>query len=123
MLLVLSLMNAKSHAQVTRKQTDEKQFAGRWQNKKSTRCLEISFEYGYATILDWTPKFQKRESGDVYKAFMKNGKLVMPEETEHHAPYSEIKFENNRLIYLTTQLGTGKTSTFDTVVFTHFVNR
>ena len=123
MLLVLSLMNAKSHAQVTPKQTDEKRFAGRWQNKKSTRCLEISFEYGYATIMDWTPKFQKRESGDVYKAFMKNGKLVMPEETEHHAPYSEIKFENNRLIYLTMQLGTGKTSTFDTVVFTHFVKR
>ena len=123
MLFVLSLINGKSHAQSAPKQTVEKRFAGKWQNKNSTRCLEISFEHGYATILDWTPKFQKRESGDVYKAFLKNGKLVMPEETEHHAPYSEIRLEHNRLIYLTKQMGVGRTSSFDTLVFTRIVNK
>ena len=119
--IVFLLINGNSQAQSAPKQNDEKRFAGKWQNKKTSRCLEISFEYGYATILDWTPKLQKRESGDVYRAFLKNGKLIMPEETEHHAPYSEIRLENNKLIYLTKQIETGKTSTFDKIVFTRFV--
>ena len=103
-LLVLMMINGRINAQSTPKRNDEKRFAGKWQNKKSSRCLEISFEYGYATIMDWTPRFQKRESSDVYKAFLKNGKLIMPEETEHRAPYSEIRLEHNRLIYLTKQM-------------------
>ncbi|MEJ2901060.1 hypothetical protein [Pedobacter panaciterrae] len=55
-------------------------------------------------ITDWTDRIQKPESGDIYKAFLKNGKLIMPEETDHRAPYSEIIFKNNRLIYLTKSI-------------------
>jgi hypothetical protein len=121
--LVLLLTTGNINAQSTLKQTDQRRFEGLWTNKKTSRCLEISFEYGYATILDWTPKFQKRESGDIYKASLKNGKLIMPEETDHHAPYSEIRLEDNKLIYLTKQMGKGKISTFDKIVFTRSVNR
>ena len=116
--LALLLTNVNTNAQSAPKQTDQKKFKGLWTNKKTSRCLEIYFEDGYATIMDWTPKFQKRESSDVYKAFPKNGKLVMPEETEHHAPYSEIIIENNRLIYVTKQMGKGKKPTINKIVFT-----
>lgn len=97
---LLLLGSLKSQAQFSAHKSTEKLFSGTWINKKTTRHLEISFENGYATIIDWTSKFQKPESGDVYKAFLKNGILVMPEDKEHHAPYSEIRIKGNKLIYL-----------------------
>ena len=117
-LMLVLLFSGNVDAQSSANKLLEKRFAGAWVNKKSTRHLEIYFEDGYATIMDWTAKFQKRGSSDVYKAFPENGKLVMPEETEHHAPYSEIIFENNRLIYLTKVSQNGKTITWDRIVFT-----
>ena len=117
-IIVLMLMGVSSHAQSSSKQQVEKLFKGTWVDNKTTRHLEISFENGYATIIDWTSKVQKRESGDIYKAFIKNGKLVMPEDTEFHAPYSEIILKNNRLIYLTKPISNGKTSQWDKQVFT-----
>jgi len=117
LLIVLMLNGSSSHAQSSSKQQEEKLFKGIWVDKKTTRHLEISFENGYANIIDWTSNVQKRESGDIYKAFPKNGKLVMPEDTEFHAPYSEIILKNNRLIYLTKPISNGKTSLWDKQVF------
>lgn len=117
LLIVLLLTGASSHAQSSSKQQVEKLFKGMWVDKKTTRHLEISFENGYATIIDWTSKVQKKESGDIYKAFLRNGKLVMPEDTEFHAPYSEIILKNNRLIYLTKPIINRKTSQWDKQVF------
>jgi len=121
--LLLTTGNINAQSAPKPNQTDQKRFEGLWTNKKTSRCLEIYFEYGYATIMDWTPKFQKRESADVYKALPKNGKLVMPEETEHHAPYSEIVIAHKRLIYLTKQMGTGKKPAFDKIVFTRPISK
>ena len=117
-LILVLLFSGTVDAQSSADNLLKKHFAGAWVNKQSTRHLEIYFEDGYVTIMDWTAKFQKRESSDVYKAFPESGKLVMPEETEHHAPYSEIIFENNRLIYLTKVSQKGKTITWDRIVFT-----
>lgn len=121
-LIIVLLATSMIQAQSTPKQKAEKRFTGTWLNKKSTRVLEIYIEGGYVTIMDWTKKFQKRESADVYKAFLKNGKLVMPEETEHHAPYSEIRLENNTLIYLTKITGIDKSVTWDKLIFTRTSN-
>jgi hypothetical protein len=84
------------------KQAD-KIFGGPWVNKKTSRHLRIFLELkeGYFLINDWNSKEQERISGDAYKAFVRNGKLVMPAETEHYAHYSEMIVVNNRLIYIT----------------------
>jgi len=92
-------------------------FTGIWMDQKTTRYLEISFEGDHATIIDWTSKFQKKESGDIYKAFLKNGKLVMPEDTEHRAPYSEIVSDKGKLIYLTKPIGVEMKSKWDKQIF------
>lgn len=102
--LLLADINKQAQTSTSKKQT-ENQFEGLWINKQTTRHLEISFQDSYATITDWTAKLQNRESGDVYKAFLKKGKLIMPEETMHRAPYSEIIVKNNTLIYLSKSMG------------------
>lgn len=111
-------INANSPAQSSKQKQTEKHFEGLWVDKKTTRHLEISFEGGYATIIDWTSKFQKRESADNYKAFLKNGKLILPEDSEHHAAYSEITAKDQTLIYLTKSTEAGKTSIWDKQTFT-----
>lgn len=105
-LMLLMMVSGISRAQSKQRQT-EKQFAGLWVNKHTTRHLEISFENGYATIIDWTSNFQKRESGDIYKALLRGAKLVMPEDSQHRAPYSEILYKNNTLIYLSKPILAG----------------
>jgi len=116
LLIFLMLTGTSSHGQLPTKQSG-KPFNGIWVDKETTRHLEISFKDGYATIIDWTSKAQKRESGDIYKAFLRKGKLIMPEDTEFHAPYSEIRLKNNKLIYLTKPITNGKTSQWDKQVF------
>lgn len=37
----------------------------------------------------------------------------MPEDKDHHAPYSEITVENNKLIYYTKLNGPGSTVAWD----------
>lgn len=118
LFMLLLLANGNSPAQSSKPRQAEKHFAGLWVDKKTTRHLEISFKDGYATIIDWTDKFQKRESGDSYKAFLKNGKLIMPEDTEHHGAYSEIIAKDQTLVYLTKSTGAGKASTWDRQTFT-----
>lgn len=119
-LLILLLLNEVGYAQISVKlQSLKQRYAGSWTDKKTSRCLEIYFENNqYATIMDWTSKYQNRESADVYKAIVKDGKLVMPEEKEHHAPYAEIIAENKKLIYRTKPLTISSTSNWITQVFT-----
>lgn len=117
-IALLSLMH--SHAQsASEVKKAAKIFGGQWVDKKTSRHLHISFneEDEYATITDWTSKFQKQESGDVYKAFVENGKLVMPEDTEHHAPNSEMISKDNKLIYLTKNIGPGGAFTWEKQIF------
>ncbi|MGY4382986.1 hypothetical protein ACVWYN_000005 [Pedobacter sp. UYP24] len=102
-IVILMLINSAGFAQTpTEIRMAKKVFTGAWVNKKTTRHLTISMEKeGYATINDWTSKYQKQESGDAYKAFIEHGKLIMPAEKEHHAPYSEMTVKNNTLTYVT----------------------
>lgn len=120
MPLIAVLVSNLNYAQLSAETKQaEKLYGGIWTDKKTTRHLQIYFENDrYATITDWTSKYQKRESGDVYKALIENGKLIMPEDTEHHAPYSEIKVENDKLIYRIKVVGSGKASTWERQVFT-----
>jgi len=120
-MTVIMMVSASSQAQSKQQQgvkQTEKLFSGIWVDKQTTRHLEISFKNGYATITDWTSNFQKRESGDIYKATLKKGKLIMPEDTQHRAPYSEIIYKNNTLIYLTKPLAPRKTVKWDKEIFT-----
>jgi len=118
LFVVLLLANGNSPAQSSKSKQAGKHFEGLWLDKKTSRHLEISFKDGYATIIDWTGKFQKRESGDSYKAFLKNGKLIMPEDIGHHAAYGEIISNDQTLIYLTKSIGAGKASAWDRQIFT-----
>lgn len=119
-LLLFLLINEIGYAQISvNLQSLKQRYAGNWTDKKSSRCLEIYFENNkYATIIDWTSKYQDRESADVYKAIVKDGKLVMPEEKEHHAPYAEIIAENKTLVYQTKPLSILSTSKWIIQVFT-----
>jgi hypothetical protein len=117
-ILFLYQSNGYSQESVTIRQL-QKQYGGTWIDRKTTRCLQITFDNErFATIMDWTRKYQSRESGDVYKAYIKKDTLVMLEDKEHHAPYSEITIENNKLIYRTKSSGILKVSIWDTQVFT-----
>ena len=118
--ITLSISNLHCYAQLPAgtKQI-EKIYGGVWTDKKTTRHLQISFENDqFVTITDWTSKYQKKESGDVYKALIKNGKLIMPEDTEHHTAYSEITAENKILIYRTKVVGNDKKLSWDKQEFT-----
>ena len=125
-IIVVLTTAGNSQAQSSQKQTQkqiEKLYSGPWIDKQTTRHLDISFKDGYASITDWTSKFQKRESGDIYKAHIKNGKLIMPEDTQHRAPYGEILYKSNTLIYLTKSIAPGKTPEWEKQVFTRSLSK
>ncbi|UZJ64766.1 hypothetical protein OKW96_20940 [Sphingobacterium sp. KU25419] len=119
-LIVLFLYKSSSYGQAPLTMLQiQKQYGGIWIDKKTSRCLQITFENdSYAIITDWTAKYQSRASGDVYKAFIKNARLVMPEDKEHRAPYSEITVEKNKLVYRTKPNDILKSSTWDKQIFT-----
>lgn len=122
-LLILIVVSTYGNGLAQSKQKHlEKLFAGKWVDKTTARCLEISFDDSYATISDWNSSFQKKESGDVYKALLKDGKLVIPEDTDHHAPYSEIVLKNNALIYLTKPIGISGSSSWSKQIFSKTKN-
>jgi len=80
----------------------DKLFSGFWIDRKTSRQLLIGVEKdGYVIINDWTGKMQDRGSADAYTANIKGGKLIMPPDLEHHAPYAEILIQERKLIYLT----------------------
>lgn len=86
---------SKSFAQsVLRKSS----FEGIWYNKENKRELNIRFdeECDCFTINDKS----KGYSEDVYYAYPKDKKLVMPAQDEdHHSSYCEITTAKNKLIY------------------------
>ena len=80
-------------------------FEGAWLNKKTDRHITIFIEEdGYVTINDWTGR-KKGASIDAYKAYITKKKLIMPADTDHHAPYSEILISGKTLVYLTESTG------------------
>jgi len=103
-LLSLSLLlvtGASAQTPLEIKKAD-KLFSGFWIDRRTTRHLSINIEKdGYVLINDWTSKYQKQESCDAYKAFIKGAKLIMPVDNEHHAPYAEMQILNKRLVYIT----------------------
>lgn len=98
-LTALLTTNARAQTKLEIKQAKHL-YEGDWVNKKSRRHLRIIFEpEGYATVNDWVGKFEAA-SVDAYKAFVKSGKLILPEDKEEHiAPYCELLVKNNVLQY------------------------
>ena len=86
-----------------------KMYEGNWVNKKAKRHLTISFDTeDYATINDWHGKWsQDNNTIDAYKAFVFQGKLVMPEDkTDLRAPYCEIAKQGSVLLYRCRRIDT-----------------
>jgi len=79
----------------------KKMFEGRWVNKKEKRHLTINYEGEYAEINDWHGKMSEDNNTiDAYKAWVKAGKLVMPEsKTDLRCPYCEIVKKGDALLY------------------------
>ena len=83
-----------------------KKYGGTWYSETDKTYITFYFETGldYATVNSWTSDIDKKENIDAYKAFIKDGKLILPaENSDHHAPYCEISIENNLLIYKCNQ--------------------
>ncbi|MCP2028034.1 hypothetical protein L1276_003202 [Flavobacterium sp. HSC-32F16] len=81
-------------------------FEGTWYNETEKSYLSFYFEkgYDYATANTWTGDLNKKENIDAYKAFIKDGKLMLPvENSDHHAPYCEIDVKYGVLIYTCNQ--------------------
>jgi len=86
-------------------------FEGEWIQKNTKRHLYIEFQpEEYFRIDDWGADTQQFRQGDIYKAFIRQEKLIMPEDKEHRAPYSELLIYNRQLIYV-TKFSEGKNKT------------
>lgn len=93
-------------------------FEGAWINKKDRRHLTISIENdGYITINDWVGKW-KGQSVDAYKAFIRKGKLIIPADTDHHGPYSELYRIGNTMVYMTEDNFLSNKTTIEKSIFT-----
>jgi len=100
--------------------TAKKLFEGDWVNKKAKRHLSIFFDgESYATINDWQGKRTRENSIiDAYKAFVHQGKLVMPEsKTDLRCPYCEIVRKDNTLLYRCREMNTNNKQFVDYTVF------
>ena len=94
------ITKAESATAKTEMTRAKKAFEGTWYNKKTNRFLSISFDYGdYALINDWVGRPKNAANTDAYKAFPKGGKLILPEEKEHHGAYCEMLISKKRLLY------------------------
>jgi hypothetical protein len=102
LLLCLLLIPGASAQTPLEVKNADKLFSGFWIDRKTTRHLSINIEKdGYVVVNDWTSKYQKQESGDAYKAYIKGEKLIMPLDNEHHAPYAEMQIVDKKLVYIT----------------------
>ena len=80
----------------------KKAYSGIWVHKKSKHYISFSFEddVDYVTVNEWTGSLDRNKSKviDVYKAFIKGDKLILPAENgEHHSQYCEISISNKKL--------------------------
>jgi hypothetical protein len=110
MVAICTLMSMSASAQTKAEvKASKKMYEGRWVNKKTKRHLVIV--YGgqeYAELNDWTETTGDNSSSvDAYKAWIKNGKLVMPEsKTDLRCPYCEIVKKGNALLYRCMSMNT-----------------
>jgi hypothetical protein len=115
------LLQADGFAQTkTEIKTAKKLFEGYWVNTKAHRHLLIAFdEQDYATINDWHGKMSDdNNTVDAYKAFIKDNKLVMPEDkTDLRSPYCEILKKGNVLLYRCRDMLTNSKQFTDQVWF------
>ncbi|WP_143102083.1 hypothetical protein [Flavobacterium phragmitis] len=105
MILILSLNNCNAQSPSNIKQLSKK-FGGTWYNSKEKYYLTFTFEkeYDYATVAIWKGKINNLENIDVYKAYIKRNKLILPAENDdHHGCYCEIDIEKNLLVYKCNQ--------------------
>jgi hypothetical protein len=102
--LILSiLMLSPLFAQ--QKYTLQQQLSGTWYNPNSNRYLRFDISSNHSdqvVISDWTGRSDKDrdKSIDVYRAHVKESKLIMyAEKEQHRCPYCEITLQDKKLLY------------------------
>jgi hypothetical protein len=110
MVAICTLMSMSASAQtIAEVKASKKMYEGRWVDKKTKRHLVIVYDgQEYAELNDWTETTGDNSSSvDAYKAWIKNGKLVMPEsKTDLRCPYCEIVKKGNALLYRCMSMNT-----------------
>lgn len=95
LILIIFCIASKSFAQSV---VQKNNFEGIWYNKENKRELNIKFDEECDCFI--INDKSKGYSEDVYNAYPKDDKLVMPVQNEdHHSSYCEIKIEKKQLIY------------------------
>lgn len=80
-------------------------FVGLWHQKRERVYLKIEVDTlyeSYVFLYAWKGRSNKkyRETIEVYRAFFKDGKLIMPASNEDHkCSYCEISISSDTLIY------------------------
>jgi len=98
-ILILSPLFAQQ------KHTLQQQLNGTWYNSNSKRYLRFdvsSNSSDQVVISDWTGHSAKDrdKSIDVYRAYVKENKLIMyAEKEQHRCPYCEITLQDKKLLY------------------------
>lgn len=98
-----------------------KQYEGTWYNRDTRRYLAFFFEDGsnVVTVNDWTGTGVRGAQVDAYKAFLQDdGSLLIPEDTEHHAPSCTLKLQGNKLAYICLETLNGPHPRFTETLFT-----
>lgn len=110
LVAICTLMSISTSAQTKAEvKASKKIYEGRWVDKKTKRHLVIVYNgQQYAELNDWTEGTGDNSSSvDAYKAWIKNGKLVMPEsKTDLRCPYCEIVKKGNALLYRCMSMNT-----------------
>jgi len=120
--IVCTLFSSRSSGQTKAELiASKKMYEGRWINKNLKRHLSIDYDNspGYANINDWQGKLNDNNNTvDVYKAWIKNGILVMPEsKTDLRCPYCEILKKDKSLLYRCRGMNTNSRQFIDSVWF------
>ena len=78
-------------------------FEGIWVNKTEHRYIQLTFDdsVGYVNVNDWLNhlKITKKTPIDLYKAFIQDDSLIIPEDEACNCPSCVLKIENNQLVY------------------------
>ncbi len=73
-------------------------YEGEWVNPKLKRHLRISVDNGGTALINDQTLGNEPSSVDAYYAQVVKGKLVSPEDTEHHGDYIEIRTSGKQLL-------------------------
>lgn len=82
----------------------KKKFEGTWYCKKENSYLQFFFEddthLPYVTVNQWIGPWRQNSSIDAFKVFIKNDRLVFPEDRKEHLhSYCDMQIVNNKLIF------------------------